>query len=677
MKKMRMVTMRKIISLLKRILYVIIFIAIGIGAVLTTSYLLGPPELSNEHVTVLYDKENNKIENTNSSHEQVELDDISPLLIDATIFAEDRNFYDHHGFDYKGIMRAIMKNIQSSSLKEGASTISQQYARNLYLSHEKTWIRKIKEAFYTIRLEMFYTKEEILTGYLNSIYYGHGAYGIEAASHVYFDKSANELTLAEAAMLAGVPKGPTYYSPFNNEENAFNRQEFILQLLLNENIISQAAYHTAIKEELIFEQPNVVENTAAPFFEDVVLKEARDILGEKDTILTGGYKIYTTLDQDLQMEMEKTLKDHIDQESDMEIGALAMQPTDGAIISLIGGKNYLDSPYNRAMGANRMVGSTFKPLLYYAALEHGYTATTMLLSEPTSFVIEEGDVYKPSNYNGYYANKPISLAQAMALSDNIYAVKTNLFLSPETVVETTRKFGITGELPEVPSLALGSASISLLEMVQAYGRIANGGKDINSYTIRKIVNQQGKVIYKKKEKDYNQLLDHKKTFILSHLMQGMFDRRLNGYMEVTGSSIIDKLSHHYAGKSGTTDSDSWMIGFSPSVVTGVWTGYDDNRPIKKTNEKSAAKKIWADTMEAAHDPVENVEFDVPSGVVKKLIDPNTGMLATNDCEVSRTTYFEEGTEPTQYCTTHLPVKEQQKEEKEDDNLIKRLLDLFD
>src|SRR5690625_1020575 len=422
--------MRIIRLLLKLIIVSAVFFSSCIGVILTTSYILGPPELSNDYVTVLYDKDGNHIENTNSIHERATLEAISPYLIDGILLAEDRNFYDHHGFDYKGILRAIVKNIRSGRLKEGASTISQQYARNLYLTHEKTWIRKIKEAFYTVRLEMFFSKDEILTGYLNSIYYGHGAYGIEAASHVYFDKEANELTLAEAAILAGVPKGPTYYSPFNNEKNAFERQHFILQLLLNENQISQADYYTAMKEKLQFDKPNITKNTFAPFFEDVVLREAKEVLhGEEEMIAASGYQIYTTLDTDLQNEFEKNVEHHFDSNSDLEIGLLAMNPKDGAILSLVGGKNYQESSFNRAVDAKRMVGSTFKPLLYYAALENGYTPTTTLLSEPTSFVIGEGNVYKPSNYNGYYANKPISLAHAMALSDNIYSVKTNLFLS--------------------------------------------------------------------------------------------------------------------------------------------------------------------------------------------------------------------------------------------------------
>lgn len=668
--------MKIVIFFLKIFSRILLIGLLSIGIVLSICYLLGPPEIDHHSVSVIYDENGEPLETVSSMNEIVPLENISPHLIRATIVAEDRNFYDHHGFDYKGIVRAIYKNIQSLRLKEGASTITQQYARNLYLTHEKTWTRKIKEAFYTIRLEMFYSKEEILTGYLNTIYYGRGAYGVKEASLLYFNKDASDLTIAEAAMLAAIPKGPTYYSPFNDLENAYSRQKSILQMMLHENIINRAEYELAIREELQFAERQTLHHSFAPYFKRVVLQEAANILQiDEEEVLSHGYKIYTTLNSDLQTEIEHQIETNVEEKSEIEIGVITLEPHTGAIKGLVGGKDFDTSSFNRATQAKRMVGSTFKPILYYTALENGYTPTTMLLSEPTSFVISEDEVYEPSNYNGYYAYKPISLAQAVALSDNIYAVKTNLFLSSETVVDTARKFGITSDLPTVPSLALGSASLSLLEMVRAYGVIANGGKEIKPYTIEKIVDNLGRTVYKKNEQLKEQVLDEDKAFILTHLMTGMFDRRLNGYMEVTGSSIIDKLNHEYAGKSGTTDSDSWMIGFSRDLVTGVWTGYDDNRPITRISEKAIAKNVWADVMEAAHQSEEKVTFPIPDGVVEAVIDVETGMLATEDCEITRTTYFEKGTEPTHHCTTHLPNHEEDAEQS-NEHFLKQLLQLF-
>lgn len=635
-------------------IYSLFFILFSVSIFLLFVYWLGPPPIDKEVGVTFVDHEGKMIED--SSPTIVSLHEMPDYLIDAIILTEDQNFYHHYGFDVRGIIRAMIRNIEAKQLKEGASTITQQLARNLYLSHEKTWLRKIKEAFYTIRLEMFYPKETILTMYLNSIYFGHGAYGISEASELFFNKKVTDLTLAEAAMLMGVPKGPTYYSPFNNLENATARQQFILERLLRKRAITEADFYLAKGEELQFAEQQQNRNHFAAYFIDFVWQEATEKLGfTEEQLINKNVTIHTTLHYDLQNQLEQYLQHDIVTKSELEIGVVTVDPKSGAIRQMAGGKNYSQSPFNRAVQAKRMVGSTFKPILYYAALENGFTATTMLQSEPTSFIMED-DVYEPSNYNGYYAYEPISLAQAMALSDNVYAVKTHLFLSPEVVINTAKKFGITADLPNVVSLALGTASIPLIEMVQSYAIIANGGHEVSYYAIEKIETKDGKVLYEKKPEEIERIFDAKKTFLLTHLMTGMFDRRLNGYMEVTGSSIIDRLPlHEYAGKSGTTQSDSWMIGFSPKLVAGVWLGYDDNRPLQKRDEKILAKQLWADLMNKAHeDEEEKLSFIPPNGIVSKVIDVETGLLATEYCRTSRTTYFEAGTEPSAYCTLHGP-----------------------
>lgn len=653
----------------------VILTASTIITIIITSYLLGPPPLLDEAHTVLYDENGNEIVTTTATVDYVQLTDISPHFLEAIVLVEDSDFYEHYGFDFLGIVRAIGKNIQAKRLKEGASTITQQYARNAYLSHEKTWIRKLKEAFYTIRLEMFYDKETILTGYVNSIYFGHGAYGIKRASEVYFKKQPKQLTLAEATMLAGVPKGPTYYSPFHDEEKAKTRQRFILELLLRAEKITQADFHHATTEKLEFDTPYKEEAETTRFFIDLVEKEAANILQEDvDRLWASGLTIETTLNKQIQHQLEEEVKKRVPENRELEMGAIIIDPTSGAVKSLIGGTSYEKSTFNRATQAKRMVGSTFKPFVYYAALEKGFTPTTRLLSEPTRFVASDGTIYEPKNYNDYYAYKPISLAQAMALSDNIYAVKTNLYLEPKTVAMTAKKFGITSTLPEVPSLALGSASVSLAEMTTAYGMIANGGKEIHFYTIEKIRDRTGRVIFERNVVP-KQVLDEKKTFLLTHLMQGMFDRRLNGHMEVTGSTLINELRFNYAGKSGTTDTDSWMIGFSPKFAIGVWVGYDDNRRIKNPLEKQLAKKIWAAMMEFVHQEETDVSFPIPTGVVKRTIDVDTGLLATEHCEVTRETYFERGTEPKTYCTHHRIIAEQENDDKKT-NPFQWLVDFF-
>ncbi|WP_229683082.1 transglycosylase domain-containing protein [Virgibacillus oceani] len=650
-----------------------------IAGVYLVSFLLGPPELSTEQNTIYYSNSGDVIgeERGNQSRYWIDLEDISPHLVQATLLIEDQHFRDHNGFDLPRIASAVLTNIKSMSLKEGASTLTQQYARNLYLSFEKTWTRKLREAFYTVRLEMYYSKDEILEGYLNTIYYGHGAYGIEAASRYFFNKSASELTIAESAMLAAIPKGPTYYSPYNDMENAKKRQNRILGIMLEKNAIDEEEYFLAKRENLAFAEPKEQRvETVAPYFQDTVLKEAAEILDiDKELVRSGGFQIYTTLDLELQQKLEAKITNVFQPESKIEVGAIALEPTSGAIQALVGGRDYESSQFNRAIQAKRMPGSAFKPFLYYAALENGYTPTTMLMSKPTAFELEDGKVYQPSNYNGYYAYEPITLAQALALSDNVYAVKTNLFLGAEKLVETAKDFGIDSKLPAVPSLALGTAAVTVEDMVTGYGMIANGGHQIEGHTINKIVDRKGKVVFESEDEEGKQLLDPKSLYILSQLMTGMFDHALDGYMSVTGSPITDELTRKYAGKSGTTNSDSWMIGFSPELVTGVWAGYDDNRSIDKVAEETYSKKVWAAFMEAAHKGLPKTNFDAPPDIVSMEIDPESGKRATPYCETSRVMYFEKGTEPDEYCDVHFPGEEKP-DSKEKDGIVKKFFDIF-
>ncbi|GGM32866.1 penicillin-binding protein 2D [Paraliobacillus quinghaiensis] len=635
---------------------------IGVGVLLLTiyvsAYLLGAPPLTTAQNTVYYSANGTKIgeEHNIENRYWVELDQIEPMLIEATVQAEDQHFYDHNGFDYKRILAALLVDIRTGSKREGASTITQQYARNLYLSHDKTWARKIKEAFYTVRLELFYDKDELLEGYLNTIYYGHGAYGIEAASRYFFDKGSNDLSLAEATLLAGIPNGPSYYSPIYNFENAKKRQKRILSVLEEKEVISEQSAYLAEREAITVNEaaPTTVDSIA-PYFQDIVLAEMEEILDEdRASIRTAGYNVYTTLKAPHQEELKKSIENRIEDTSELQVGSIAMNPTNGAITGMIGGRDYTESPYNRAVQAKRMVGSAFKPILYYTALTYGYTPATTLISKPTNFLLADGTSYHPSNYNGYYADRPVTLAQALAVSDNIYAMKTHIFLKPKRLINTAREFGITSRLDPVPSLALGTASVNVKEMVTAYSMLANGGKSVDPYMIEKITDADGKVLYEHKASEQKQVLDAQQTFILNQLMTGMFDPTLSGYMHVTGDSIAHRLEHTYAGKSGTTESDNWMIGYSPKLVMGIWTGYDDNSPVEKVADRTAAKQIWADFIISAHDGDAVQNFPVPSGIIAAYIDPTSGELSTPYCEKSKLMYFVKGTEPTEYCSLHWP-----------------------
>lgn len=645
------------------------------------SFILPPPTLTAERNTLFYDSEGEYLgeERGLESRYWIPLESIPPSIVNATVLTEDQHFYKHYGFDFPRIISAFLTNIKHRSLKEGASTITQQYARNLFLTHEKTWKRKIKEAFYTVRIEMHYSKEEILEGYLNTVYFGHGAYGIEAASRYFFNKEVSQLTLAEGVMLIGIPKGPSYYSPFVNEERAKNRQRHILHLLKKAGKVSDTKYRQAINEEIRYLTKHEHNSKSfSPYFQDEALKEAAAILKkEVSEVKTGGYHIYTTLNKKEQRSLETIIRHELANNDELQVGAIAMEANSGAIRALIGGRDYEKSPFNRASQAKRMAGSTFKPFLYYAALEKNFSPTTKLKSERTSFSVD-GVSYEPRNFNNYYADKPITLAQALALSDNVYAVKTHLFLGMEELIKTGELLGFN-DLQVLPSLALGAVDVTVKQMADAYSTIASGGKRIEGYTVERIENTKGQIVYERKEKP-KQILNEQSAFILTDMLTGMFDPELNGYTQVTGSTIASQLTHSYAGKSGSTDYDSWMIGFSPSLTTALWLGYDKNKKLTSPLDYNYAKRIWGQFMEESHKGKLAEEFPVPSGVVQVNIDPESGLVATEHCPQSRKMYFKAGTEPRVACNLHAnkeEIKKQSpKEKQERHGLLKRIFDFL-
>ncbi|MDQ0214187.1 1A family penicillin-binding protein [Oikeobacillus pervagus] len=655
----------------------------GILGLFIYAKILGPPPLAVPQSTLYFSNDGHLIGESNSGEKRywVDIEDISPHIIHATVAIEDRKFYDHFGLDLKRIAGAVVADVKAMAKVQGASTITQQYARNLFLSHEKSWNRKLSEAFYAIRIEMNYTKEQILEGYLNTIYYGHGAYGVQAASQFYFGKDAKNLTLAEASMLAGIPKGPSLYSPVVSTEKAKQRQAIILQEMEELGKIHHEQLVAAKNEKLkIIGEYSQQQLSVAPYFQDVVKNLLKTKLNIDDrTIDLGGLRVYTTLNTKQQKIAEKAVQETISPDSEIQLGFVAMNPKNHYVTALVGGRDYEESPYNRAVQAIRQPGSTMKPILYYAALEKGFTPATTMRSEPTTFTFNKGkDQYQPHNFNNKYANDEVTMAQALAVSDNIYAVKTHLFLNEQTLVDTAKKFGITTDLKKVPSLALGTSGAKVIEMVNAYSLFANGGKASEPVFIKRVENYDGEVIYENKSTEEQQLKPDL-TFVMSHMMTGMFDPKLSGYASVTGATISNQLTRPYAGKSGSTKADHWMIGFTPQLVSGIWTGYDNGSEITLTADKKYAKKIWAKFMEESLATKPIKKFKPPKGVKAVSINPTNGKLATPQCPVSRITYFSKGTEPTEYCTDHLdqPKKKQKpkkkKEEENEKNWLQRLL----
>ena len=620
-----------------------LFILGNIG-VYTYAKLSPKIEIKNANSFMLFDSDNEVFFQGSGSREWISLDDISPYLIEATINTEDKNFYKHIGFDYLRILKAMAVNITSGTTSQGASTITQQYAKNLFLDFDKTWKRKWDEMWYTIEIESHYSKDEILEGYLNTINYGHGKYGIETASKYYFGKSAKDLTLAEAAMLTGIPKSPSNYSPFVNLEKATQRQQMILKNMYDDGVISEAEYNKALDEELKFvgeEEEDELESVM--YYQDAVIEELKSLKEIPESFLeTGGLKVYTSLDMEAQKQLEETVKNTMP-DSDLETASVMVNPNNGRVIALVGGKDYSKSEFNRATDAKRQVGSTMKAFLYYAALENGFTASTTFTSEETTFTFNNNQSYSPQNYNGTYGNKPISMATAIAYSENIYAVKTHMFLGEDTLIDMAKRLGITSKLDEVPSLALGTSEIGMLEMAGAYSAFANEGYKVTPHFITKVVDKEGNVLYEaEEEKDL--ILNSSLTFILSNLLTATYDANFIDYNYPTAVNLASRMTHKYALKSGTTNTDNWYIGYNKDIVTAVWCGYDDARDLK-SSEYKYAQNIWLNTMEAYMKDKDDAWYSQPENVVGVLVNPITGKPATDSDEKKIIEYYVKGTEP--------------------------------
>ena len=617
---------------------------VGNICVYTYAKLSPKIEIKNANSFMLFDSDNKVFFQGSGSREWISLDDISPYLIEATINTEDKNFYKHIGFDYLRIIKAMAVNITSGTTSQGASTITQQYAKNLFLDFDKTWKRKWDEMWYTIEIESHYSKDEILEGYLNTINYGHGKYGIETASKYYFGKSAKDLTLAEAAMLTGIPKSPSNYSPFVNLEKATQRQQMILKNMYDDGVISEAEYNKALDEELKFigeEEEDELESVM--YYQDAVIEELKSLKEIPESFLeTGGLKVYTSLDMDAQKELEETVKNTMP-DSDLETASVMVNPNNGRVIALVGGKDYSKSEFNRAVNAKRQVGSTMKAFLYYAALENGFTASTTFTSEETTFTFNNDQTYSPQNYNGTYGNKPISMATAIAYSENIYAVKTHMFLGEDTLVDMAKRLGITSKLDEVPSLALGTSEIGMLEMAGAYAAFANEGYKVTPHFITKVVDKEGNVLYEADE-EKELILNSSLTFILNNLLTATYDANFIDYNYPTAVNLASRMTHKYSLKSGTTNTDNWYIGYNKDIVTAVWCGYDDSRDLK-SSEYKYAQNIWLNTMENYMKDKDEAWYSQPENVVGVLVNPITGKPAADSDEKKIIEYYVKGTEP--------------------------------
>ena len=624
------------------------------GALRLYAQITGAPSLSVPKASIFLDEGGNQIGDKFTAERRywVGLDEISPFLLDAVIATEDKNFYNHNGFDYKRIAGAVLKDVKTRTKAEGASTITQQYARNLYLTHAKTWKRKASEALYAYRMEIFYDKDVILEGYLNTVYFGHGMYGVEAASQFYFAKPAIELTLEESAVITAIAKGPSVYSPLDHPNNSTERKELVLALMKNQGYITDQQAKRAVEEKITLKTQEWVDTKrVAPYFLDEVWREAEILLNAKGRYpAEGGWTIRTTLNLHHQQTAEDVIAKWMPK-SGLQIGFMSIEQETGAITSLVGGVDYNESPFNRATQAKRQPGSAMKPVLYAAALENGFNPLTFILPEKTIFTFDQGrQSYEPKNVNGKFADHPISLAQALAISDNIFAVKTLEEVGYKNYRDMIERLGIDTDIADAPADALGTSEVTLKDMTNAFSRIAAGGTEITPTTILSISDADGKTVYEYPKKKPKQIISEQDAFVLTHLLTGMFDPVFNDYSTSTGLSMRPKQTRPYAAKSGTTEWDQYLIGYTPSLTAGIWTGYDVDERMEDADDKAASKKIWIEFMETAHSGTSPEPFIPPEGVNGVIIDVETGGLAVSECVRQRLVYVKEKDMPQKLCT---------------------------
>ena len=573
-------------------------------------YLASLPPISNfddikpNPVTSIYSLDGEVIKTfTVFRFEKVSIDDIPADLKNAVISTEDKNFYRHRGFDTFGLVRSIFANIKAGSLKQGASTITQQLARILFLSNERTFDRKIKELIIAHRIEKTISKNEILELYLNSVYLGSGTYGVLSASKTYFDKELDELTLAETALIAGLPQAPSVYSPFQNPDAAINRRNQVLKRMYKTGCITKEQYEAAKKEELhLSKKPRLYSFNKAPYFIDFVLNELERLGFEEQEISQGGLKIYTTLDLKSQEAAQNAIVNDLNayglKSNNTQMALFSFSPTTGRIYAYVGGKNYEQSQYDRIVNAIRPPGSAFKPFVYTVALQQGIGVDDIIDDSPISF-----KNWSPRNYGSKYRGK-MPLWKALAISSNVAAVRLIQKTGTDAVITTAREMGITTPLQNDLTISLGSNGVKLYDMVVAYGAFANGGFRVKPYAVERVENSRGVVIYENPGPKIVKVISFDTAAGMTYMLRKVVE---------VGTGRVANIAKAVAGKTGTTDDyhDAWFMGYTPDIVTGVWLGNDNNTKLPGITGGGLPAKVWADYMRVAITNFADSVFDYP------------------------------------------------------------------
>ncbi len=596
----------------------------------------------------------------------VPLSRISKHLGNAILAMEDHDFYNHHGYDLDGIVRAAWANLRAGKIEQGGSTLTQQLAKNTLLDARQSYWRKLRELWLARKIEQRYSKDQILEFYVNRIYWGSGFYGAEEASQGYFGKSANELSLSDAALLAGITAAPSVYSPHAKLDRCLRRRELVLDAMVRHGFATADEVEAARREPVVI-QPKPEQTNTLAYAADAIRAEVLHTLGYKQTF-AGGLRVHTTIDAKMQLAAEETVGKHLARiENDYKLlkrgpvtqrpvaknatnrtdnlqGALlSMNAQTGEILALVGGRSFIDSKFNRALYGKRQPGSAFKAIVYAAALNAGMTPATVIEDEPLEFQTQEG-LYTPTNSDQEFSGA-VTLRTALRKSINSVAVQTGQTVGVDRIVALARAMGLEGPLPAVISLPLGSVEATLFDMVRAYSVFPNQGQLAQPVLLRRIEDKQGKILYQAKP-EVHQVLSTEVAFLMTSMLMDVVNRgtgtgvRAGGYQMPVG------------GKTGTTNDyrDAWFIGFTPEVVTGVWVGYDQPREIaRRAYGARLAVPLWTAFMKQV--PPSTKKFSRPPGIVEQLICDETGLLATPNCNVI-IEYFTQSNSPQELCPGH-------------------------
>ena len=572
----------------------------------------------------------------------VPLAHIPQTLRDAIIATEDRRFYSHFGVDPIGVARAIYQNYRRGRIVEGGSTITQQLTKVLFLTPDKSLERKMKEAALALELERRYPKDRILEMYLNQVYFGNGAYGVEAASRTYFGKSVTELNVKEAALLAGLPRAPSTYSPFEHGEAAKRRREVVLRRMVEYGALKDADAKKLARADLGLIPPERRRTTGQYFLEYV--QQTLEAKYGADMVFKGGLNVYTTLSPTMQLAAEQSLKDGLKalegrsktaRPGEHPEGAIVtIEPQTGYVRAMVGGYDFFRSEFNRAVQARRQPGSAFKPFVYVAALESGFTPASRVDDAPVSYAVGGGQTWKPENYDRKFRG-PTTLQQAVEESINVVTVKLQEQIGLSRTVRVARRFGITSPLDVNLSLALGTSDLTLLELTSAYAALANQGAWLPPTTIRYVTDAQGKLL-EEHIAEPKEAVASETAYVITHMLRGVVER---------GTGIAAKsLGRPIAAKTGTTNdySNAWFVGYTPRVATGVWVGYDRPRSLGKDETGSrVAVPIWVAYMGKVLGDSPREDFPIPDKVVLVPVD----LDPSNECVHVVTMAFVRGTEP--------------------------------